>query len=730
MQDSAHSPVKNPDTRKDAGVGNVLPPLLRVLPDAIFRMRRDGTYLDCSVPEGPSTIVPTAEFLGRRVTDVLPQAHAAMCMSSLETACRTTTPQQFEYSVGVEPLMRHYEVRVIPIGGDEALVIVRNVSSRKQEEAESRRWGQKLALYFRQTAVGMIEWDADQRVVEWNPGAQRIFGYAREHAIGKLGSELVVPPESRAHVNELWADLLSGRGGTRSDNENMTADGRRIFCEWFNTPLADEHGRVIGVASMVQDAADRTVSQRELQRSREQHAQLVNTIEGIVWEADAKTRQFTFMSKQVEWILGVPAPKWLGDPTVWESRIHRDDLARVREYSDSFLSLKQDYQYEFRIYDADGSIVWLRNYVTVVAETDEPVRLRGIMVDVTKIKTAEEALQASEARFRRVVESNLIGLFFWEASGAISEANGAFLDMLGYRAVDPASGRLNWRDLTPPEFRQADENALAEMRRTGHCKPFAKEFIRADGVRISVLLGAAWLDDSRQQGVAYVLDITERKRAEQWQSLMMAELDHRVKNNMAAVLTLTEQSLRSMQHPRDLASSLLGRLRSLARAHGELATTHWQGARLLPLTQRTLEAFRHTELANILIEGEDVFLPPRVATVLNMALHELGTNALKYGALSVPGGVVHVMWVCHISPEGKRSLRLRWMEQNGPRVEPPTRRGFGRELIEGGVRYECAGTVTMSFEPEGVICEFNIPLTDPEMPPVIVKHGLFPPMRL
>lgn len=859
MPDSLHKSSAIPDVTHDAGPTGSLPPLLRVLPDAIFRMRRDGTYLDCSIPEGTPTIVPAAKFLGRRAAEVLPEPHAAMCMSALETACRTTTPQQFEYSMGREPSPRHYEVRVIPISDDEALVIVRNISDRKQEEAEARRWGQKLALYFRQTAVGVIEWDAAKRVVEWNPGAQRIFGYTRQQAIGRHAAELVVPPESLAHVNQIWNEILTGRGGTRSDNENMTADGRRIFCEWFNTPLADEQGDVIGVASLVQDATDRTVAQRELQRSREQHAQLVNTIEGIVWEADPKTRRFTFMSKQVEWILGVPAAKWLGDSPMWESRVYPDDLVRVREYSASFIALRQDHQYEFRIYDADGSVVWLRNYVTVVSETDEPVMLRGIMVDVTTIKNAEaalersreqleqaqsvahvgswiweageksrlvwsretfrifgvqeagfderlesfsrlvhpddlpklqraseaalqggprysidhriirpdgtmrwvheeadivwnpdgtpckmigvvqditdgrrtmEALRASEARFRRVVESNLIGLFFWEPRGQIIEANDAFLDMLGYRQGNVASGRLNWRELTPPEFCQSDENALAELRRGGHCKPYAKEFIRSDGARIPVLIGAAWLDDSRQQGVAYVLDITERKRAEQWQALMMAELDHRVKNNMAAVLTLTEQTLRSMQHPREQATSLLGRLRALARAHGALATTHWQGARLLPLVQRTLEAFRHSEVANIVIEGEDVLLPPRVATVLSMALHELGTNALKYGALLVPEGVVYITWACRIMPDSKRVLRMRWIESNGPRVEAPTRRGFGRELIEGGIRFECAGTVNMHFDPTGITCEFEIPLSDPEMPPVIVKPGMLPPMRL
>lgn len=731
MPDTSHrSETAGIPGRGLTGEGELPQPLLRVTPDAVFRMRRDGTVAECGDGtagtegiSGPSA----AEQLG---DGEWPGSHARVCVPALEVAFRTNTPQRLEYSLGGGALARHYETRVIPIGDDEALVLVRNVSERKKDEAEARRWGQKLALYFRQTAVGMIEWDAAQRVVEWNPGAQRIFGYTREQALGRHSTEIIVPPESAPHVESLWSDLLTGRGGTRSDNENITRDGKRIFCEWFNTPLADEHGQVIGVASLVQDSTDKTVAQRELMRSREQHAQLVNTIEGIVWEADPVTRQFTFMSRQVEWILGIPASRFVGSRSMWESCVHADDRASVRDYSTEFIRLRQDHQYEFRVRDADGSLVWLRNYVTVVGETDEPLKLHGIMVDVTRIKNAEQAQQTSEARFRRVVESNLIGLYFWEARGDIIEANNAFLEMLGYGQADSFSGRLNWRTLTTPEFRQADENALAELRRLGHCKPYAKEFIRADGVKIPVLIGAAWLDDSRQQGVAFVLDITERKRAEQWQSLMMAELDHRVKNNMAAVLTLTEQSLRSGNDQKEQARSLLGRLRALARAHGSLATDHWQGARLLPLVQRTLEAFKNPDGSNILIEGDDVFLPPRVATVLSMALHELGTNALKYGALSVDDGTVHITWDCLISDGSRRELRITWTERNGPVVLAPARRGFGSELIQGGIQYECGGVVRMNFLPTGIICEFEIPLTDPEFPTVVVKQGVQPPMRL
>lgn len=126
----------------------------------------------------------------------------------------------------------------------------------------------------------------------------------------------------------------------------------------------------------------------------------------------------------------------------------------------------------------------------------------------------EEALRASEARFRRVFESDMLGVIFWDRSGSITDANRVFLQMIGYDRADLEAGRVRWKDLTPPEHLHLDERALKEMEQTGACTPFEKEYIRRSGQRFPVLLGASFLEGSREQGVCFVLDITERRRAE------------------------------------------------------------------------------------------------------------------------------------------------------------------------------------------------------------------------
>lgn len=135
--------------------------------------------------------------------------------------------------------------------------------------------------------------------------------------------------------------------------------------------------------------------------------------------------------------------------------------------------------------------------------------------DITDRKRGEEAVRQSEARFRRMADSNMIGIAFWDVDGKLTAANDAYLALIGHTRGEMQSGGLNWRDLTPPEFRDRDERAMAELHERGVCEPYEKQYMRKDGTRVPVLLGAALLDGSRQEGVAYAIDLTERKRAEE-----------------------------------------------------------------------------------------------------------------------------------------------------------------------------------------------------------------------
>jgi two-component system cell cycle sensor histidine kinase/response regulator CckA len=151
------------------------------------------------------------------------------------------------------------------------LGICRDITERKRAEEEIRRSQQKLRIHFEHTPLAVIEWDTQLRITEWSSSAERIFGYSRQEAVGQ-DAAFLVPPVLREHVEKMGQEILNQRGGTRSNNDNLTKDGRTISCEWYNTPLVDDSGQVLGVASLVQDVTERVALEERLRQSQKMEA--------------------------------------------------------------------------------------------------------------------------------------------------------------------------------------------------------------------------------------------------------------------------------------------------------------------------------------------------------------------------------------------------------------------------------------------------------------------------
>jgi len=197
-------------------------------------------------------------------------------------------------------------------------------------------------------------------------------------------------------------------------------------------------------------------------------------------------------------------------------------------------------------------------------------------------------------------------------------------------------------------------------------------------------------------------DLTERKKAEQVQQLLLAELNHRVKNTLAIVQSITAQTLRDASDIKSARQALDGRIYSLAKAHDLLTTNNWEGANVADVITRAIKPF---EAAKVELSGPAVHVSPKHALALSLAVNELATNAAKYGALSTPEGRVHLHWNVR---DGH--LHIDWHEKHGPTVAPPTRRGFGSLMIEKGLVSDLQGEVTLNFHAAGVRCEISAPL--------------------
>jgi PAS domain S-box-containing protein len=224
----------------------------------------------------------------------------------------------------------------------------------------------------------------------------------------------------------------------------------------------------------------------------------------------------------------------------------------------------------------------------------------------------------------------------------------------------------------------------------------------------------------RDGGVAVSLrDITERRQAEQRQRLLVNELNHRVKNALATVQAVASQSLRIPEIPAVAVDRFMARLMALASANDILVAKDWRGAELDAIARRVASPYvargddvRDGQDSRFHLDGPAAVLRPRAATAMALALHELATNAAKYGALSTLAGQVSLTWA--FQGEGpSRRLQMTWRETGGPAVQPPAKLGFGSRLIEKGLKAELRAKVVVDYAPGGLTMSLDAPMPDP-----------------
>jgi two-component sensor histidine kinase len=229
--------------------------------------------------------------------------------------------------------------------------------------------------------------------------------------------------------------------------------------------------------------------------------------------------------------------------------------------------------------------------------------------------------------------------------------------------------------------------------------------LRKDGGEVPVEIGLSPMEtaDGRMT-LAAIVDISERKRADSQRELLLEELNHRVKNTLAVVQGIAHQTFNGSEVLRQAKVAFEGRLIALAAAHNLLTLSNWQEASLEQLASDALQA-RSANRDRVHLTGPATLLPPKEALAITMALHELCTNAMKYGALSNDDGRIELSWSRREGPPAH--FRLLWRERGGPVVTPPGRRGFGTQLVERTLAQELDGEVVMEFRPDGLVCTID-----------------------
>jgi PAS domain S-box-containing protein len=437
------------------------------------------------------------------------------------------------------------------------------------------------------------------------------------------------------------------------------------------------------------------------------------------WETDFR-KSVRHWSQEGMALFGIALPDGKGqvggEGDEWMAAVHPDDrdlALAIRQQADALDSFTAEY----RIRRPTGAVVWLSGRGRVVERDGlgKPLRLVSIMADITDRKQSEEALRESEARFRAIFENVAVGIAYTDLDGGWIDVNQRLCDILGRSRADLLRSEPD--ALLHPDERGRERSEMARLRagEIGH-SAFDIRYRLPDGGDIWVGRTVSLLldrDGAPLHFISVYRDVSQRKQAQDHQRFLLAELSHRSKNLLAVIQGIAGQTIRSVDSLDAFKTSFMQRLQGIAATQDILVRQDWAGGDLKTLVGLQLDLFGGVGDERILIDGPPILLTADAVQAIGLALHELATNAVKYGALSSPAGRVEVRW--SLCP-GAGDLQMDWTESGGPRVTPPARTGFGSVVLDKMVAATVAGVVTLDYARAGLRWRLVMPARNFSLP--------------
>jgi hypothetical protein len=478
----------------------------------------------------------------------------------------------------------------------------------------------------------------------------------------------------------------------------------------FADTLPPMHGHSAVCVLMFQDITKRKQAEAALRQSEERYSTLARVSRVGIFHTDSQGKCLYTNERWCE-LTGMTPEAALGEG--WETALHPEDRQRI--FTQWYQAAQENrlFQSEYRYRRPDGSVTWvLGQAAPEIGENGETIGYVGTVTDISEAKRdevvrkqIETALRESEMRLRRIVDSNIIGIFFGELNGKITEANDAFLHIIGYTRQDLQADEIAWNLMTPPEYIEQTQQAVKELREQGVCVPFEKELIRKDGSRVFVLMGAALFEGSLQeQGVCYVLDLTQRKRAEEERDRLFkleqiaraqAESANRMKDEFLAVLShevrtplnpilgwakllrsrkfdekTTARALETIERNAQLQSRLIEDLLDVSRILRGKLSLNIAPVNLVATIEEAMETVRlAAEAKSIQIHSA---IAPNVGKVLGDAnrlqqvVWNLLSNAVKFTPL---GGQVEIQLSQVPSPENSEFIQSKFNQNSYAQIQ-------------------------------------------------------------
>ena len=590
-----------------------------------------------------------------------------------------------------------------------AINCFQDISAHKAIEEEVRGKNKELEDFFENGAIGLHIVSGEGIILRANQAELDLLGYKVEEYVGRHIAEFHVDAPV---IGEILQKLSCGEQLDRHPARLRAKDGSiKEVLVTSNSRFDD--GKFVNTRCFTLDMTHLREAERARRESEERLAATYEAATVGIAEAD-ETGRLLRVNDAICKMLGRSREELLS--MAFLDYTHQEDRAEdSANYARQVRGELDNYSVRKRACKPDGTTVFLE--VNASAVRDEAGRfLYGVRViqDVTDAKRMEDRIRESERHMRDLLEGLPAAVYTTDANGRITFFNKACIEMAGRTPQLGDEWCVTWQLYTAdgaplPHDQCPMAVALKEDRTVRGVEAVAE---RPDGTLVPFIPYPTPLHDADGKligAINMLVDITERKQAENRQKTLIDELNHRVKNTLATVQSLAMQTARHSESLPDFTKRFEKRLLGLARAHDLLTRRHWEDAPLDYLATEVLAPMSASFGERVQIQGPSVTLNPRAALSLTMALTELATNAAKYGALSSEAGMLSLTWQVRESA-GQTMLDLVWQESGGPPVQAPTRRGFGMRLMERCIERDLSGELDLIFDLKGLCCRTAIPL--------------------
>ncbi|NIJ19341.1 PAS domain S-box-containing protein [Sphingomonas naasensis] len=589
--------------------------------------------------------------------------------------------------------------------------VAHDVTEAKEAELALRDREAQLSAFISQSTAGFAQVDLEGRFTLLNDRFCEIAGWSRDELMGMRMLD-ITHPEDRDRNRPLFERAVAVGTPYTHEKRYVRKDGSIVWVNNSVSVIRRPDGEPFGVLAVTLDVTGRREAEGRLRKSEESLRLATESAGMASWELDLETMEGEWSPNRFD-LLGLDRrADSRGSFDEWIARIHADDRERVRAAAQRCFRTGQPYTIEYRVCRADNREErWLQSHGSRIDYDDRrPSRFVGVSFDITDRKRAEEELRASEGRFRTIFEQANDFLLTTSLDQVITSVNPAVVAALDYPVEKIVGAKIG--DFMDPDQLALAMAAFEQKMREGGSTRLTVTVRARDGRPLIWEINSRLTTDAEGKPTglhAIGRDMTEAKRAEAHLRLLVDELNHRVKNTLAIVQGVAQQSFKGAVDPATARRAFEGRLAALSEAHNLLTREHWGAVSMAQIIGDAVAP--HGDAGRFTFEGPDLPILPKTAISLALAMHELATNAVKHGALSRPEGRVAIRWE-RIERDGGTRLALVWQERGGPAVTAPTRRGFGTRMIERGLAAELAGTVAIDFRPDGLVCTVDAPLPE------------------